>query len=212
MNREEIQKLLGGYATGTLTAEEQQALFEAALDDQELFDALAREQSLRDLLRDPAAKAQLLAALDERPARWYERMGWWRPAAALLVSAGLAGVAVLWVMNTRPNKFAIVAEVQAPPASPMNQPAPALPREVPAAAPATRQYAEAEAPKVKRDQTLADQANRPADEKLKARARAEGGSAAEEDRRVAAPEAALEKKTSKDKELAATRPADVATS
>ena len=34
MNRDAIQKLLGGYATGTLTPEEQQALFAAALDDQ----------------------------------------------------------------------------------------------------------------------------------------------------------------------------------
>ena len=41
MSPEEIKKLLGGYATGTLTAEEQQALFAAALEDQELFDALA---------------------------------------------------------------------------------------------------------------------------------------------------------------------------
>ena len=53
---------MGGYATGTLTDAEQEALFAAALEDQELFDALAREQSLRELLRDPAAKAELLAA------------------------------------------------------------------------------------------------------------------------------------------------------
>ena len=64
MSPQDIKKLLGGYATGTLTAEEQQALFAAALEDQELFDALAREQSLRDLLRDPAARAELLSALD----------------------------------------------------------------------------------------------------------------------------------------------------
>jgi len=55
MSPEDIKKLLGGYATDTLTTEERQALFAAALEDQELFDALAREQSLRDLLRDPAA-------------------------------------------------------------------------------------------------------------------------------------------------------------
>ena len=55
MSPQDIKKLLGGYATGTLTAEEQQALFAAALEDQELFDALAREQSVRDLLRDPAS-------------------------------------------------------------------------------------------------------------------------------------------------------------
>ena len=62
MRPEDIRKLLGGYATGTRTAEERQALFEAALDDQELFDALAKEQPLRDLLEDPAARAHLLAA------------------------------------------------------------------------------------------------------------------------------------------------------
>ena len=67
MRREDIRKLLGGYATGTLTAEERQALFEAALDDQELFDALAKEQPLRELLEDPAARARLLAALDDGP-------------------------------------------------------------------------------------------------------------------------------------------------
>ena len=37
MKREDIEKLLGGYATGTLTGEERQALFEAALTDQALF-------------------------------------------------------------------------------------------------------------------------------------------------------------------------------
>ncbi len=89
MSREGIRKLLGGYATGTLTAEEQQALFEAALDDQELFDALAREQSLRDLLGDPAARAQLLAALDDAPAPWHQRLGRWMWGHAV----GLAAVA-----------------------------------------------------------------------------------------------------------------------
>src|SRR5206468_3065536 len=79
MSRDDIQKLLGGYATGTLTPEEQQALFEAALDDQDLFDQLAREQALRDLLCDPAAKAHLLIAIDSKPPRWWA--GWWRPAA-----------------------------------------------------------------------------------------------------------------------------------
>ncbi len=34
------EKLLGGYATGTLTGEEREALMQAALHDQALFDAL----------------------------------------------------------------------------------------------------------------------------------------------------------------------------
>ena len=97
MSRDDIQKLLGGYATGTLTPEEQQALFAAALDDQELFDSLAREQSLRDLLRDPAAKAHLLTALDEKPAPWWAT--WWKPAGLATAMAAVALLAVTVIRN-----------------------------------------------------------------------------------------------------------------
>jgi len=123
MNRDTIQKLLGGYATGTLTPEEQQALFAAALEDQELFDALGREQAMRDLLRDPSAKAELLAALDA-PA---ERGGWWawlhRPMVAGFAVAGvvaIATVAVWQTMRLRPVAPVTVAElkVQEPQALP----------------------------------------------------------------------------------------------
>ena len=37
MTDEDIRNLLGGYATGTLSDEEQRALFEAALHDEKLF-------------------------------------------------------------------------------------------------------------------------------------------------------------------------------
>ena len=130
MSPEEIKKLLGGYATGTLTAEEQQALFAAALEDQELFDALAREQSLRDLLRDPAARAELLSALDA-PA---SRFGFWqwlrRPVVAGLATACVVAIAVIAVwQGTRvaPMKSApmIVAELRNQP------PTTAPPAEIP---------------------------------------------------------------------------------
>ncbi len=118
MNRDDIQKLLGGYATGTLTTEEQQALFEAALDDQELFDALAREQTLCDLLREPSAKVQLLAALDREPTRWYQRLlQGWRPVAAVAAMAGVGAIAVLVWQSGRPAKTVLVAQVSAPPAA-----------------------------------------------------------------------------------------------
>jgi len=111
MRPEDAKKLLGGYATGTLTEAEQDALFAAALDDQELFDALAREQSLREVLGDPAVKAELLAVLDERPRRWWN----WRPAAVL----ALAGIAALALVIVRPKAppLATIAEVKAPLAS-----------------------------------------------------------------------------------------------
>jgi hypothetical protein len=132
MSREEIQKLLGGYATGTLTAEEQQALFAAALEDQELFDALGREQSLRDLLRDPAARAHLLAALDEpAPAPWFRR--WWMPLSAATVAVALASVTIVAVRRHSPAAPEVtVAKLEQAVAAP----AAAAPAPAPAAAPA----------------------------------------------------------------------------
>jgi len=93
MSRDEIEKLLGGYATGTLTPGEREALFAAALEDQQIFDALAREEPLRELLRSPAAKSRLLAALEVERIPWYRV--WLRPA---LLAAGVAGIAVVAVV------------------------------------------------------------------------------------------------------------------
>ena len=69
MTRDDLLKLLGGYATGTLTAEEKNLLFTAALDDQELFDALADEQALKEMLEDPECRARLLAATSAESGR-----------------------------------------------------------------------------------------------------------------------------------------------
>jgi hypothetical protein len=137
MTREEVQKLLGGYATGTLTPEEQQALYSAALEDQELFDALANEQSLRDLLRDPAARAEVLAALDAPPPA---RAGWiaWmrRPWVAGLAMAGIAAVSVaVWkTQRTAEPEPQLVAKVEPQPAPAQTLRAPTI---EPAPAPAT---------------------------------------------------------------------------
>ena len=98
MSREQVRKLLGGYATGALTPEERQALFEAALEDQPLFDALARDQSLRDLLRDPAARARLLAALGEAPATWRQRAAKWMWGHAVGLAAAACFVTVAGYM------------------------------------------------------------------------------------------------------------------
>lgn len=127
MSREDIARLLGGYATGTLTPEEQQALFAAALEDQALFDELAREQALRDLLREPAARGQLLAALEDPP-RWYRRFGQWRfgdwmprptaltAAAACLLLLGAAAVWRPWRGNqpSKPDLIATALPQEAP--------------------------------------------------------------------------------------------------
>ena len=43
MSDHDLEKLLGGFAADTLTPEEKQALYTAALQDQQLFNALADE-------------------------------------------------------------------------------------------------------------------------------------------------------------------------
>jgi len=94
MNRGEIEKLLGGYATGTLSDRERRALLEAALEDQELFNALGDEEALRELLADPVSLSKVRAALE--PARqtgWFSRPLAWSLAgscAAVVLTVGIA--------------------------------------------------------------------------------------------------------------------------
>ena len=98
MTPRDMEKLLGGYATNTLTAEERTALFDAALGNQALFDALADEQALKELLDDPSCRRQLLNVLEEKPrASWLERfMAWaWQPPMIAAASAVAVGVIVI---------------------------------------------------------------------------------------------------------------------
>ena len=99
MNKKDIEKLLGGYATGTLTAQERTLLFEAALADQSLFNALANEQALKELLDNPHARRRLLTALRaqaSRPPLLSRLCQWLLPPAVRAVAGGLA-VALLAV-------------------------------------------------------------------------------------------------------------------
>ncbi len=93
----EIEKLLGGYATGTLTGDEEKLLFEAALHDQNLFDALAHEQSLKDVFDDPVSRQALLASLNETAPAWKERYFGWLRRPWPLAFAGVAALATLTV-------------------------------------------------------------------------------------------------------------------
>src|SRR6516225_3269122 len=72
MPSDDIRDLMGRYATGSLSVEEQKRLFDAALDDQELFDELAREQEMKMLLDAPGARDRLIHALapPKRKAPW----------------------------------------------------------------------------------------------------------------------------------------------
>jgi len=97
MLREDLEKLLGGFATNTLTEEERKALFEAALTDQALFNALADEQALKELLDDPRSRQQLLVSLEAKAQakRWFPQPWSW----ALAGSLAAAVLAVTLVMR-----------------------------------------------------------------------------------------------------------------
>ena len=133
MNPQEIEKLLGGYATGTLTEAEQRTLFDAALTNQDLFDALADEQALRELLEDPAGRARLLAVLREPEPSWMARIAAWlrRPSALALASAVAAGIVVVAVIGPprarkpAPVETAQLREAPAPNPAPPAGPKPA---------------------------------------------------------------------------------------
>jgi len=99
MKRAEAEKLLGGYATGTLSEAERRLLYEAALGDQELFDALADEEALRELLAEPEARKRLLEALAEpKVGLWEGIAAWWRRPVAWGVAGSVAVAAMLVVM------------------------------------------------------------------------------------------------------------------
>ncbi len=121
MRARDIEKLLGGYATGTLTDAERSALFEAALTNQDLFNALADEQALKDLLDDPGARSELLAALEDRRASLRERLAAWtrRPAAWAMAGSCAALAVAIGVVRTMQQPAAppqLVAEYRTAPA------------------------------------------------------------------------------------------------
>lgn len=107
MKREDIEKLLGGYATGTLTGSERQALFQAALKDQHLFDELAGETALKELLDDPDARAFLLQALPEEPEERKVRWNVWRWASASTAAAAVVVVGAVLLQTPAPEVPAV---------------------------------------------------------------------------------------------------------
>ena len=99
MAEHELEKLLGGFSADTLTAEERQQLYAAALQDQQLFNALADEQALKELLADPAVRRRLLQAL----AQPHGARGWRSWLDRFTTPPGLA-----WVGGVAVGVFAVI--------------------------------------------------------------------------------------------------------
>jgi hypothetical protein len=123
----DAKRLLGGYATDSLTEAERRELLQAAIEDQELFDALVREDGMRELLESPGARQAVLDALD-RPTAWDRARAWLqRPATvgdlaavAAAVAIGLVALRVLstGMPSTRPPAAATQPAPSAAPVSP----------------------------------------------------------------------------------------------
>jgi hypothetical protein len=132
---DEVRKLLGGYATGTLTDTEKEALYDAALHDQDLFEVLANEQALKELLDDPSARAQVLQATETHGfSVWAVLREWFdRPRSKALVATGavvLVAIAINSVRHGQVRQSATVKLEQPslimspPPAAPPSKPEP----------------------------------------------------------------------------------------
>ncbi len=129
MTEDEIRKLLGGYATDALSAQERKALFEAALEDQDLFNALQNEDALRELLADPVTRAQVQQAL-AAPRHAGRKTFWSRRWMFGVAIPAVAAVIVIALMNRAkpPEPIAPPVEIaanQATPAPEAPQPKPA---------------------------------------------------------------------------------------
>ncbi|MDH4304606.1 MAG: hypothetical protein OEV53_11150 [Nitrospira sp.] len=115
MSEQDLEKLLGGFAAETLTAEEKEQLYQTALHDQALFNALADEQALKELLTDPTVRRRLLEALreassaDHRATSWLD---WLRRPAGLAWAGGLAGAVLAVVLGTNLYQESLRQEAQ----------------------------------------------------------------------------------------------------
>ena len=162
MNPEDVRKLIGGYATGSLSEAERKALFDAALDDQELFDELAGEQVLKEILEEPGARQRLLSTLGAKSiqAPWWSKPWLWMGAAVTVAVAIIIVVAQRTPLPQPTQEIAQVLKSAEPVAAPAPPPpaAPVAPkalRKVAPPAPSVDAIAEARADKAEA-QPLAD--------------------------------------------------------
>jgi hypothetical protein len=107
VTRDDIRRLMGAYATGSLTDTDRKALFEAALDDQDLFDELAREQAMKEVLDEPGVRERLIAGLPPVDSEPVAAAGGWRKplawglSAAFVLSMSIAAVVITRSTDTR---------------------------------------------------------------------------------------------------------------
>jgi hypothetical protein len=142
VTRDDIQRLMGGYATGSLNEAERKLLFDAALEDQDLFDQLSHEHALKELIDEPGVRDRLIAKLaPAEVAVGAVRGGWKKPLAWGFAMSFVVGMSLLAVFLTKSSiqtqQIAQLDTSVVQPASPASSPAstPATPPPGPAPAP-----------------------------------------------------------------------------
>jgi hypothetical protein len=112
---EDIEKLIGGYATGTLSEEERRKLFEAALDNQDLFNALHGDHALKQLLDDPVSREMVrraaAGAVSRARTSWFLRRWIWAATAAGAVVAAVLAITLVDFRQT-PKPLSEIAQVR----------------------------------------------------------------------------------------------------
>ena len=158
MEPRDLEKLLGGYATNTLTTEERQALFDAALHDQTLFNTLADEQALKEVLDHPQHRQQLLRSLQQSQpqtgASWLSQVFAWTQQSSNLAIAGSVVVALLaftfvvrLIDDVGPVPSSLESNRGVKPPAPVSKPMPFQPTEpAPAVTPAVPPNEQSPAP------------------------------------------------------------------
>lgn len=129
MPEHDLEKLLGGFAADTLTAEEKQQLYQAALHDQTLFTTLVDEQAFKELLADPVVRRRILQSLQATNSAtaggslsWLD---WFRRPAGLAWAGGLTAAVLAVVLGVRIYQDSLrgagqsVATEEARPAAPL---------------------------------------------------------------------------------------------
>lgn len=174
----ELEQLLGGFATDTLTPEERKRFYAAALHDQQLFTALADEQALKELLADPDVRRRLLQAVQQPGSAatggtpgW---LNWFRKPAGLAWAGGLAAALFAIAFGTRIYQESLdrttpstVTEETRPAAPPMPRAQPSMPASQSAARPEPQAMDQVDAAKetkrtdklVQREQPVAGKAS-----------------------------------------------------
>lgn len=147
MSEPDLEKLLGGFAADTLTPEEKQSLYAAALQDQQLFNALADEQALKELFSNPDVRLRLLALLEQKrasgtrnPLSWLD---WFRRPAGLAFAGGLTAAALAVVLGVRIYQDSLKQAAQSVETG-VTQPAPPPVVTTPASQPPSAKIAEPE--------------------------------------------------------------------